>query len=114
MEKVVGEATDNSVVRRISDAIRRRETVDAILTNYTKDNVRFWVELHLQPLDFDDSKQMYLGIQRQLTPIEAATRLKTASFTKQQKPKLVGEHVLTNQLSTRTTPRNCSERIVLG
>jgi len=63
-----GAATDPDAIRRIGDAVERREPVCVELVNYRKDQSPFWVEMSLVPVLDDDGKVVqWTAVQRETT-----------------------------------------------
>lgn len=70
-----GPATDPATVRRVGDAIRRREPVTERLLNYRRDGTAFWNEVSLAPLfDPDGRCTQYVGVQSDVTAQVEADR----------------------------------------
>lgn len=63
-----GPDTDAHELKRISQALRKRETVRAELINYTKTGTAYWLEIDIAPL-FDNSGNCthYVAVERNIT-----------------------------------------------
>lgn len=63
-----GPDTDPGTLRRIHDALHRREAVEAELLNYTREGRPYWVAMHITPvLDKHGVCTHFVGIERDIT-----------------------------------------------
>ena len=63
-----GPNTDRSVVRRIADALGRREPITEVLLNYRKDGTAYWNQVSITPVfDGDGELVNFVGVQNDVT-----------------------------------------------
>ncbi|HEX6589715.1 MAG TPA: PAS domain S-box protein [Longimicrobiales bacterium] len=84
-----GPDTDAGTLRRIGDALERREPVRAELLNYRKDGSPFWVEISISPvLDEQGRVVQWTSVQRETTErrkaLETALQLARETTAREQ------------------------------
>jgi PAS domain S-box-containing protein len=66
---LLGPETDRAELRRVSAALRRRESVHSELLNYRKDGQPFWIEVQMVPIaDATGAHTHWVAVERDVTP----------------------------------------------